>query len=137
MDDLPEYHKRQTKYKWKIKGVKWKEGEFEEVYERYIITTHCELCDKKFISRDDRRLDHNHVTGEFRDIVCSRCNALKYDVKIRVDNRSGYPGIGWAGKTWRFRVVIDGKKKYIKCCTDLGELVEFADRWKIDNNYYT
>ena len=51
---------------------------------------------------------------------------------------SGYPGIHPMGKNrWRFRLNIDGKQKTIKTSIDLEKLIQFADKWKIDNNYHT
>ena len=51
---------------------------------------------------------------------------------------SGYPGIHAMGiNRWRFRLNIDGKQKTIKTSIDLEKLIQFADKWKIDNNYNT
>ena len=52
-------------------------------------------------------------------------------------SESGYPGISRDGNRWRFRVYCDGKTKTIKCSVDLDKLIEFADKWKLDNTYTT
>lgn len=36
----------------------------------------CAICDKKFQSRRDTCLDHNHSTNKVRQLLCSRCNVL-------------------------------------------------------------
>ena len=62
----------------------WKRGglnmdNFEEIYERYLSTTHCDLCGveltkDKVNTKTTRCMDHSHITGEFRNIVCLCCN---------------------------------------------------------------
>jgi hypothetical protein len=146
MTDLPfeinKNHKTKTKYKWlKILGLKT--DNFEEIYNKYIYATHCELCNKEFTKTKNRHMEHCHTTGQFRNIVCTSCNALKSDVKVRTDNTSGYIGISKhttktckQGFIWKFRVHIDGKQKTIKQSINFDKLVEFAEKWKKDNNYY-
>ena len=137
-------HKSNTKCSWKRNGLKESDEFIEDLYNRYIVATHCELCNNEFISSQDRRMDHCHKTGEFRNIVCSSCNNRKHDVKMRSHNTSGYKGISKhkcktinQGFTWRFQVSLDGKLKVIKSSIDYDKLVAFADQWKLDNNYYT
>jgi hypothetical protein len=39
----------------------------------------CAICLKVFESRNDRRIDHCHITGKVRGILCHKCNsALGY-----------------------------------------------------------
>ena len=52
-------------------------------------------------------------------------------------NSSGYKGISKSGNRWRFRVYGDGKTKTIKTSVDLNKLIEFANKWKLDNTYTT
>jgi len=138
-------HKPKTIYNWKVKyELKESDEKIEELYNRYIIATHCELCNKEFKSSSDRCMEHDHETGRFRNIVCKRCNALKHDVKMRSDNTSSYKGISKQtnksckqGFYWRFELRINGKKKTIKYSTNFEFLKDFADKWKIDNNYIT
>tara|TARA_R110000772_G_scaffold107599_3_gene210103 strand:+ start:1385 stop:1804 length:420 start_codon:yes stop_codon:yes gene_type:complete len=65
---------------WKQRGLIY--DDYSALYDRYILTTNCEWCKKEFKSSKDRCLDHNHETGEFRKIVCHKCNThdcyLKY-----------------------------------------------------------
>jgi len=139
---LPKYHKTNTKGQWKIKGLNM--DNFEEIYQKYIYATHCELCNKQFPNTRDRCMDHNHNTGEFRNIVCQSCNQLKADVKIPSNNTSGYKGICKhkdfqykQGYRWLFRAIVNGKEKQIKSSVNKEKLIAFAEQWKKDNNYHT
>tara|TARA_R110000824_G_scaffold9008_1_gene40716 strand:- start:39 stop:491 length:453 start_codon:yes stop_codon:yes gene_type:complete len=146
---LHKKHKGYTKARWKQGGLIWSsEEEFEEIYQRYFESTHCELCNKPYKNSKDRNMDHIHLIdnkfGWFRNIVCTSCNKLRSDNKIRSDNASGYIGIGKyitknckQGFIWNFRVTVNGKQKTIKSSIDFDKLVIFAEKWKIDNKYYT
>ena len=127
-----------------MKGLIAPEEEVEVIYKEYIYATQCDLCSKEFRSSKERHMEHNHENGEFRNIVCNSCNHLKYDVKMRTNNTSGYKGISKVydksckqGFYWKFQVIINGKVKTIKCRVDKEKLIEFADKWKKDNNYNT
>jgi len=145
MSDLPfkinKNHKNDKKSNWKKYGLNM--DNFEEIYNKYIYATHCELCNKQFKSSRERQMEHNHQTGEFRNIVCNRCNHLKADVKLQSNNVSGFKGIHKQknktckqGFYWQFRAMINGKAKTIKSSTNLEFLIEFAEKWKKENNYY-
>lgn len=36
----------------------------------------CAICGKKFKNGKDMHVDHNHVTGKIRQLLCNRCNFL-------------------------------------------------------------
>ena len=62
---------------WKKRGVI--HPDFDELYEKYINTEHCELCNVELTTdkrntKTTRVLDHDHQTGEFRNILCHSCN---------------------------------------------------------------
>ena len=139
--DYRKYHKSQSIYNWKRAGLI--HDNYEELYKRYITTTNCELCGKEFRDTKDRQMEHDHKTGEFRNFTCNKCNMLKAD-REQSNNTSGYIGISkdknpklLKGYTWVFKVMIDGKRTKIKTMGDFDKLVEFADKWKKDNNYNT
>ena len=103
----------------------------------------CEICDKDFPNTLDRCMEHCHETGEFRNIVCRRCNAKKFDRKIH--SNSGYKHIYKQtrkgckqGYIYTFSITEDsGKRKTIKTSIDLDKLIHFRDKWIIDKNYHT
>lgn len=142
--ELVKKHKSITKYSWKRKGLITTKEEFEAIYNKYIYATNCDLCDTQFKNTMERHMEHDHKNGEFRNIVCRSCNMLKFDVKLKCLNTSGYKGINKKidktcnqGFVWNFTVCINGKRTYIKSSVDKEKLIEFADKWKKDNNYNT
>ena len=74
---LSENHNCITKKSWKKQGMKFTNEDFENIYNQYIYASNCELCNNKFKSSRDRQLDHNHKTGEIRNIICRSCNLKK------------------------------------------------------------
>ena len=142
--ELEKHHKRKTIYNWKRRGLIAEYHEMQIIYTRYINAEFCEICNKEFLTTIDRQMEHSHETGKFRNICCNKCNHLKSDVKIRKNNISGYKGIMKEidkkckqGFTWRFLAQVDGKQKTIKKSVNLEKLVEFAEKWKKENNYNT
>ena len=84
----PEKQKNNTIGRWKRRGVI--SDDFDELYNKYINTTECELCNcnlskgKGLIGR--RHLDHDHDTGLFRNILCGKCNINLNNKKIKSIN---------------------------------------------------
>ena len=141
--ELSKNHKINTKCRWKKRGLIITDEEFEVIYQQYIYSTNCELCEKVYKSNRDRHMEHNHDTGEFRNICCNSCNSRKRDVKVRTDNKSGYRFILKSkcsttnqGFIWRFRVTINGNYKTIKSSTNLEKLIKFRDEWLEKNEYF-
>ena len=63
--------------KWKLRGII--HDNYDELYERYLNTEFCELCNIKLTedktnTKTTRCLDHCHNTGEVRNVVCWLCN---------------------------------------------------------------
>ena len=70
-------------YNWKARGVK---GDLSMFYDdKYLPATNCDICDKVFQSSFYKCMDHNHQTGEVRqvyvDLVIIRMDGLK-SIKI-------------------------------------------------------
>ena len=142
---LPKYHKCRTRGKWRQTGlILLSEEEFDEIYDRYINSTHCEKCGNEYKSTRDRHMDHSHEIddkwGWFRNVLCQSCNG-KRD-RFQKNNTSGYPGISKClnkeciqGYYWEFAVSINGKYTFIKSSIDKEKLIKFAIKWKVDNNY--
>ena len=87
-------HKEETakynkEYRATEKGIKkhrismWKQlgvisDNWDLLYEKYINTTNCENCDVELVEgrfgNNAKHLDHDHITGLFRAILCKHCN---------------------------------------------------------------
>ena len=91
MCDLPfvlsKYHKCRKRYSWKRYGIIFQDEEhFDYIYNIYIRETNCDLCNKLFITSRDRQLDHCHLMGDPRNIVCCHCNLIRKDNKKKPTN---------------------------------------------------
>ena len=94
---------------WKDSGVK--SDNYDLLYEYYLSITKCENCniiltEDKQNTRTTKCLDHDHLTGDFRKVLCNACN-----VCYRVTNKSGIPNIFDSKKgikRWRYQKKISG-----------------------------
>lgn len=72
----PENIKNNTINSWKRQGII--SENYDELYNTYINTNECELCKTAITGgkglNGKRHLDHDHTTGEFRNILCGKCN---------------------------------------------------------------
>ena len=63
---------------WKRRGVKTPEGlSFEELFDFYESVPDCENCNIELtaeVFNQRRCLDHSHVSGDFRAVICHSCN---------------------------------------------------------------
>ena len=64
---------------WKRRGIIC--DDYDKIYEEYINTTECKLCNMTFKDSTDRCLDHDHETGLIRNIICRPCNTRDYKIK--------------------------------------------------------
>ena len=57
-------------------------------------------------------MDHNHITGEFRNVVCQKCNINKSGNKLSKNNKSGYKNISYYNsyKCWVYEKKFKGVK---------------------------
>jgi len=91
------HHDRTMISKWKYRGLKLREGEtYQEIYNKVYTATHCELCNVSFENKTPE-MDHDHVSGYFRKVLCRSCNAsyLQVPRKIYKSNKSGHKHIGY------------------------------------------
>lgn len=71
--------------KWRQRGIKSADWEF--LYDKYINTNYCEVCnieltDGKPNTHRTRNLDHQHASGEIRNILCRRCNTQRKSIDL-------------------------------------------------------
>jgi hypothetical protein len=68
--------KTNTKASWKKQGLNMEN--FEELYERYSMAIFCDICECVLNVEGNynskKCMDHDHDTGEFRNICCWNCN---------------------------------------------------------------
>jgi len=61
---------------WKYMGVI--SDDYESLYEYYLNVEFCELCNVELVEgrygNNKKCLDHDHITGEFRNVLCCWCN---------------------------------------------------------------
>ena len=72
MNELPKKHKSKTLDRWKRRGLIY--DNIDTLYQYYIDCKSCEYCYKVFETNRDKCLDHCHITGKFRLILCQKCN---------------------------------------------------------------
>ena len=110
----PNGKKRSIISNWKHQGLI---GDYESIYDRFINTTNCDKCNVLLNGNggDKKCMDHCHQTGQFRFVLCSRCNIKQYDKKKPKNNTSGHKGIVFnkKKKLWQYRKQIN-KKTYSK-----------------------
>ena len=74
---------QEPKYKKAVRICAWKQvglihDNYEALYEHYINTFECDNCGIELVSgnygANRRCMDHDHITGKFRNILCCSCN---------------------------------------------------------------
>ena len=73
MTDENQKKEYNRKYNWKRLGVT---GNIDEIHDKWINATHCDVCGIRLggNSSEQKCMDHDHDTGEFRNILCMSCN---------------------------------------------------------------
>lgn len=72
----PEGHMKMIIDGWKAKGVI--HDDLKGLYDIYIKTEKCDVCNNTFVNSKDRCLDHDHSKTEnnFRQFLCQDCNRM-------------------------------------------------------------
>ena len=80
-DQTPKGKKSRKIRDWKSKGVI---GNLSKIYDEiYLPSTHCDICKTEYKSTFDRCLDHCHLSGEFRQMLCRACNVFdRWEKKV-------------------------------------------------------
>ncbi len=98
---------------WKRQGLI---GNYDEIYERFIKTEKCDLCNLEFIEghkgKYKKCMEHNHETGEIRNVVCQACNNSKTDRKLQKNSSTGFKNITFnkIKKLWIYEKQFKGRK---------------------------
>ena len=126
----PQGKKSFTITHWKRKGLKETKEFMEQIYEEYLRSEECELCGEPYLNGNFKSMDHCHKTGEFRNIVCNRCNGWKAD---RVGKN-----ITWCKDRNKHvvRVYRNYKLVLLKYCKTEEKCREILDKFIVDNPHY-
>ena len=84
-EDKKEWYKTESGIKsnristWKsYKGMSSQDHNWDEIYITYVSTDLCDYCDVELVEgnygSNKKCLDHHHITGEIRGILCHTCN---------------------------------------------------------------
>jgi len=115
--ETPQYKKSNTICNWKTKGLI---GDYEAIYDRYINTNNCDLCNILLCEGrkggNKKCMEHDHNTGEFRNVVCHACNMNKSDTKKRKNNTTGYKNVYYHNidKHWIYEKTFKGERIKIR-----------------------
>lgn len=103
--------------------------ELEGIYGLYLSSERCENCNCPYTKDNIKVMDHCHLTGKFRNILCHSCNT-----KQNNRNTSGIANISTKKNGWRYQIVIKGKY-HSKSSTDLEWLKQYKLEYEKNNIY--
>ncbi len=136
--ELYKDHKSKTRWQWIKRGLI--NDNFDELYNRYIYSSQCEKCQTPYKNSYDRCMDHCHITGEFRNILCQKCNCMDKQVN---DNNTGYKNISKCkdkyyklGYGYRIQIKRNNIRILNKRTSTLEKAIEIRDKFILDNPEY-
>ena len=113
--------KSRTLSNWRKAKLK---GDYDKIYDEWLNTNNCNKCNILLEGRGNSKkcMDHNHITGEFRNIICHNCN-MKTQSKQKNNPNVGV-GISFVKKKklWKYRKQTNGKI-HSKMCKNLNYLL--------------
>ena len=141
MFKLPKRHKTDCKYNWKKSNIIFNDN-FDEWYARYINSNECEKCNEPYKNKTNRCMDHDHNTGEPRNILCLKCNT-KTDKKLNINNTTGHQYIHKSkdkkyklGFAYKFKIRREDTILIDTQSSDLEKIIKIRDEWIKDNPQY-
>ncbi len=141
--ELTSYHKKDTKSKWRNTydpPLICTDGEFEVIYDRYIYSSQCELCEFVYERTTQRQMDHCHITGKFRNVICPKCNGRKKDKPITgiIDEKYISKYFRKAKDRYEYSFELKRNKKIVikKRSIDLEKVIKIRDEWIKNNPQY-
>ena len=125
----PQGKKNRTINNWKYQGLKETNEFIDQIYDEYLRSEECQLCGEPYSEHNIKNMEHNHETGEFRNICCHRCNTWKADLACK--------SITWCKKRNNYRVQIHRNYKSVlhKRGTE-QECREILDKFIMDYPHY-
>ena len=114
---------------WKTQGLKETKEFMEQIYEEYLSSEECQLCGEPYLNGNFKSMDHCHKSGEFRNIVCNRCNCWKADKAVKT--------ITWYEPYKKYIVQIMRNYKNVLSKTGTEEeCKEILNQFILDNPHY-
>ena len=110
---------------WKNRGLHV--DDYDELYKKYLETTHCEKCGVEFVdgkrTNASKCADHDHykIFNNFRAFLCHHCNVTNDNSS----NTSGIPNIHKKGDRWRYSKRVYGKKRHEKTFKTKQEAIDY------------
>jgi len=119
---------------WKLAGLICESrDEYEYIYDRWLFSERCEepKCNKEYTKDNIKNMDHCHLTGLFRNILCHSCNTKRRTK----ENTSGIPNIVKSKRNgWEYKILIKGKR-HTKYSKDLELLKQYKIDFEKENLY--